>query len=111
MVHLLYSAIEKIGTVRTNVGRTREVMKLFITLPYDPDGIEETDGWDRDPVDRDWFVQIGIVGWTGRRLIEGDTVHFTRDAAVKKAREYRAAWIAQSTAEAARIAALPAIAD
>lgn len=86
-------------------------MKLFVTLPYDPNGIEVRDGWERDPSDKDWFTHTHCCGWEGHRLVEGETVHFTREAAVAKAREHRSNWITKTTQEAARVAALPQIAE
>ena len=86
-------------------------MKIWLTAPYDPAGIEEAEVTD-DSTDAS-LVFIGgpkAGGWSQYWYREGLTWHRTKEAAVKAAQIYRAKWIKETTEEAAKIASLPAIA-
>ena len=83
-------------------------MKLWLTAPYDPDGIEEIEAtWGPDKNGHFAFNNGRTVssGW----YVEGHTFHRNRKTAIKKAREHRAKWLAKTEQAASTIASLPPI--
>ncbi len=86
-------------------------MKLYLTAPYDPDGIEEIETTCPP------YYQFGqsVLVYDGGRQIsagwytEGVTWHRTRKDAVAAAKKFRMKWIAETAAKATEIAALPPI--
>ncbi len=85
-------------------------MKIYLTLPYDPDGIEEVETTE-DPKDdsRLAFIKNGTYYTSQWWYREGVTWHRTEEAALNAARKFREDWIKETTAEAARIANFPSI--
>lgn len=77
-------------------------MKIYITLPYDPNGIEEREA---DLVDG--FYWSHGSGINANYHIENGFLHFDREIALVRARQLRAEWIAKTAAEAARVASFP----
>lgn len=81
-------------------------MKIWLTARYDPNGIEEIE-IDGEPNGDVWTSgYMTNFGW----YREGYSWHRTEKAAVEMARQHRANWIAETTAEAAKVSQLPAIA-
>lgn len=87
-------------------------MKIYLTLPYDPDGIEEAETTQppyRDALGRDVLVYSGgyrtSLGW----YKEGVTWHRKKKDAIAAARKFRARWIAEMAKKASEIALLPPI--
>ncbi len=87
-------------------------MKLYITAPYDPDGIEEIETV--CPPYRNAFGQSVIVYDKGKGRTtsvdwyrEGVTWHRTKKDARAAAKKFRERWIAETAKKAATIAALP----
>lgn len=82
-------------------------MKVYLTAPYDPNGIEEIK-LDQPPVGDTLIYDNGCTvsyGW----FREGETWHRTRKAAVKAAKQFRQQWIVETTKKAAEIISLPPI--
>lgn len=85
-------------------------MKLWLTAPYDPNGIEEIDtvqGPDNCGCFR--YLKKGLIWQSSNWFREGFSFHRTREAAVEKAREHRAKWLRERAAELTMVASLPEI--
>ena len=86
-------------------------MKIWLTQPYDPDGIEEAEVTDDSTDAAMIFIGGKKAGaFSQYWFIEGTSWHRTKDAAVETARRHRANWLKKTTEEAARVASLPGIA-
>ena len=81
-------------------------MKIWITAPYDPNGIEEAEATDDST---DAYLVIMGKGISYYWFCEGKTWHRTKEAAVQAARAFRAAWIKEATEKASKVAAYPPI--
>ena len=85
-------------------------MKIWLTAPYDKNGIEEAEVTDDSTDARLIFLGSRSGQMSVNWYIEGYSWHRTKKAAIAMARRHRANWIAETTSAAAEIASLPAIA-
>jgi hypothetical protein len=75
-------------------------MKIYLTAPYDPDGIEEIDTFDDPRGDVfSWKGKDGIQHTSYFWFREGATWHRTKRAALAAAKNFRKQWIVKARAE------------
>ncbi len=84
-------------------------MKIWLTAPYDPNGIEEAEVTDDSTDALMIFIVPFGTKWSENWYIEEVTWHRTRESAVNAARIYRANWIKREADETSRVASLPSI--
>ena len=84
-------------------------MKIYLTAPYDPNGIEEIDTIGAPDGDVFSWVDRGTFRTSFYWFTEGVTWHRTKKAAIKAAKRFRVKWIKEVTTRASEITSLPPV--